>query len=188
MSDTPIFDRLVRERGIRRSMSPEGITRVFGTSEVSKAPDEYLDGPLHFIGAQKFDDGEVSVTPYVVEKAMAGITGSPFDRIKFLTNPEVPYGHVMPVPPKVSLWTGEEDHHGTTVWSEMTDKERKEQMSEMFQKHVSDVSQAIRSIQDQGGIITKVEHVKQPNGDVTCVVDGAVPDYKPLFEGEANEE
>lgn len=188
MSDTPIFDQLFRERGIRRSMSPEGIARVFGTFEVSKAPNEYLDGPSNMIGAQTFDDGEVSVSPWVLEKAVAGITGSPFDRIKFLTNPEVTYGHVIPIPRKVSLWTGEEDHHGTTVWSEMTDKEREEQMSEMFQKHVSDVSQAIRNIRDQGGIITRVEHVKQPNGDVTCVVDGAVPDYKPLFEGEADEE
>lgn len=185
MSDTPIFDQLFRERGIRRSMSPEGIARVFGTTRVSKAPDEYLDGPSHMIGAQKFDDVELTASPLVTEGLVAGLKDTPFDPEKTsFYSVEVSRHHTVSDTLKSSLGVklARGGRHGTVVWSEMTDKEREEEISEAFDKQVSDARQSILNTMgmemDQGGIITRVEPV----------VDGAVPNYKPLFEREDAEE
>jgi hypothetical protein len=202
MSDTPIFDRLSSERNYRRLLDYKEPEKAPEGSQKASQPDEYLDGPLHMIGAQSFDDGEIQVTPWIKEGAVAGLTGTPFDRerIEYFQHNPVSLDSILQSHPDMKLKMKSsllerlreekelrpETMYGV-VWNSEEEAERQAEFSEMFQKYVSDTAQMIQQIREEGGIVTRVDVVEE-SGGIKTVVEGVQPTYKPLFEGEATEE
>lgn len=204
MSDTPIFDRLAAERSYTRLTDYKPVKQVDPRKffeDCLREPDEFLDGPSHMIGAQVFDGDHIEMTPLVEERLVAGLKGTPFEResLRYFSDSALSpttkavivekFPHLNLKKTRIAADLSSPDsNHGTVLWNSEKQEEHDAEMAEMFQKHVSDTVQAINEIRDQGGIITKVEHVFEPDKDPKTVVEGEIPIYTPLSLHERQEE
>jgi hypothetical protein len=180
MSDSPIFDQLSAERNYQRMLDWKTAMEDAGASVGPSQPDPFLDGPIHMIGAQTFPDDHIETSALVREGLVAGLKGSPFEGavMRYFSDSAISAKAAVQYP-DLHLKRGpkEEVQYGS------------EEFRQMFSDYMAQVSQAMHTIREQGGIVTRCEAVsKLPNGEPGFVVEGEVPVYKPLFDEGASEE
>lgn len=185
MSDTPIFDRLSAERNYKRMLDSRASQRALYGPVKPYLPDEYLDGPLHMIGAQTFDDGEVLISPWVKQGMIAGLKGTPFDPdcSKFVSGSSLPDLRIerdLEAEAKIP----HKEPQRVRLWSSVEQAEYSAEFEETFQKYVSDVRQMIQKEESQGAVITSSGIEMHEDGSASFVIQGTKPTYKPLFETE----